>query len=269
MVGGMSSSFVLRSIALVTRRIDGVLPFYRDALGLVARRPDARTLTLHFSPTAPAIITFTEDPAAREPAGRVAGLFHIALLVPDRAALAAVFARLIERHQPLEGLSDHGVSEALYLADPDGNGVEIYRDRPRAEWPMDGDRVAMVTRALDHRALLRELPSPPPAAPLASATFGHLHLSVTALEPARKFYTGQLGLEVRQDNFPGALFMAADGYHHHVATNVWGSPGPRGAGQLTGLAGFTAASRRAAAPQALTDPDGIRVALEPLAGTGG
>ena len=111
----MSSSFSLRSVSLVTRKIDGVLPFYRDTLGLVARRPDARTLTLHFNAAAPAVITFTEDPNAREPAGRTAGLFHIALVVPDRPALAAVLARLIEARQPLEGLSDHGVSEAFYV----------------------------------------------------------------------------------------------------------------------------------------------------------
>ena len=269
MMRAMSPTFYLRSVSLVTRKIDGVLPFYRDTLGLVARRPDARTLTLHFNAASPAVITFTEDPNAREPAGRTAGLFHIALVVPDRPTLAAVLARLIEARQPLEGLSDHGVSEAIYLADPDGNGLEIYLDRPRAEWPMDGDRVAMVTRALDHRSLLGELPSPRPAAPLASARFGHLHLSVTALETARQFYTREVGLDVRQEDFPGALFMAADGYHHHVATNTWGSPAPRGAGSLAGLAGFTAASTRVAAPKTLSDPDGIRVTLEPLAGTGG
>lgn len=258
------STFTLRHVSLITRQIARVLPFYRDTLGLVARQPDARTLTLHFSDTAPAIITFTEEPNAVEPTERVAGLFHIAILVPDRPTLAAVLARLIEHRQPVEGLSDHGVSEAIYLADPDGNGIEIYRDRPRAEWPMAGQQVAMVTRALDHRALLRELPSPVPAAPLAHATFGHLHLSVTALEPAKKFYTGELGLDVRQDSYPEALFMAADGYHHHIAVNSWGHPSPRGDGPGIGLAGFSAATTRTTATRTLTDPDGTRVTLEPL-----
>jgi catechol 2,3-dioxygenase len=262
----MSSAptFVLRSVSLVTRSLERVLPFYRDTLGLVARRPDARTLTLHFSAGAPAVITFTEDPAAREPAGRVAGLFHIALLVPDRPALAAVLARLIEHHQPIEGLSDHGVSEAIYLSDPDGNGLEIYRDRPRADWPMAGDRVAMFTRALDARGLLREVPVPPPTAPLAQATLGHVHLQVTALEPAKKFYTGELGLAVRQDDYPGAVFLAADGYHHHIAVNTWGQPAPRGGAPLTGLAGLAAATTRTSSTRTLADPDGIRVTLEPL-----
>ena len=177
-------TFALRHVALVTRSLARVLPFYRDTLGLVARTPDARTLTLHFSAGAPPVITFTENPAATEPTAPVAGLFHIALLVPGRPELAAALARLIEKKYPLEGLSDHGVSEALYLSDPDGNGLEIYRDRPRAEWSFEGDQVAMFTRALDHRALLREHPSPVPAAPLASATLGHLHLSVTSLAPA-------------------------------------------------------------------------------------
>jgi len=265
----LPATFVLRSVSLVTRDLGRVLPFYRDTLGLVARQPDARTLTLHPSAAAPAIITFTEDPAAAEPAGRVAGLFHLALLVPDRPSLAAVLARLIERQQPLEGLSDHGVSEAIYLSDPDGNGIEIYRDRPRAEWPMAGERVAMVTRALDHRGLLRELPSPPPAAPLAHATLGHVHLQVTSLAAAGKFYTGELGLAVRQDDYAGALFLAADGYHHHVAVNIWGTPAPRGPAPLTGLAGWAAATTRVNVARTLTDPDGNRVSLEPLRGTGG
>ena len=261
----MSPTFLLRHVSLVTRSLARILPFYRDTLGLVARQPDARTLALHFSATGPAVITFTEEPAAVEPRERVAGLFHIALLVPDRPTLAAVLARLVEYHQPIEGLSDHGVSEAIYLSDPDGNGLEIYRDRPRADWPMAGERVAMFTRALDARGLLRDLPSPPPTAPLAHATLGHLHLQVTALPAAREFYTGKLGLKVRQDDYPGALFMAADGYHHHVAVNTWGRPAPRGGAATTGLTGFAAATARASAPSTLADPDGIRVTLEPLA----
>jgi len=261
----LPATFVLRHVSLVTRSLGRILPFYRDSLGLVARQPDTRTLTLHFSEASPAVLTFTENPSAVEPTGRVAGLFHIALLVPDRPTLAAVLARLVEHHQPLEGLSDHGVSEAIYLADPDGNGLEIYRDRPRANWPMAGERVAMVTHALDPRGLLRDLPKPPPDAPLAHATLGHVHLQVTALDPAREFYTGKLGLAVRQDDYPGALFMAADGYHHHVAVNTWGQPAPRGVSPLTGLSGFTAASTQAAAARTLRDPDGIRVTVEPLA----
>ena len=260
----MPPTFILRHVALVTRQIARVLPFYRDTLGLVARQPDAHTLTLHFAANTPAVITFTEDPSALEPTERIAGLFHIAILVPDRPTLAAVLARLIEHRQPIEGLSDHGVSEAIYLADPDGNGLEIYRDRPRAEWPVDGDRVAMFTGGVDARALLRELPVPPTAAPLAHATFGHIHLSVTAIEPAKKFYMGELGLAIRQDSYPGALFMAADGYHHHVAVNTWGHPSPRSAPRFTGLTGFTAATTRTAAPRTLTDPDGTLVTLEAL-----
>jgi catechol 2,3-dioxygenase len=257
-------TFVLRHVALVSRNLATLMPFYRDTLGLVARQPDPHTLTLHFSPESPAVITFTEDPSAAEPAERVAGLFHIALLVPDRPALAAVLARLIERRQPIEGLSDHGVSEAIYLSDPDGNGLEIYRDRPRADWPRDGEHVAMFTRALDHRSLLRELPVPPPSAPLALATLGHVHLQVSSLAPAQKFYTGELGLAIRQLSYPGAVFLATDGYHHHIALNTWGEPARRPAGPLTGLTGVTAATTRVTAPGTLADPDGIAITLEPL-----
>ncbi|MDB6126403.1 MAG: Glyoxalase/bleomycin resistance protein/dioxygenase [Verrucomicrobia bacterium] len=256
-------TFVLRQVDLITRSIAGLLPFYRDTLGLVARQPDARTLDLHFSSATPAVITFTEDPAARTPTSRVAGLFHIAILVPDRPTLAAVLARLIEKRQPIEGLSDHGVSEAIYLSDPDGNGIEIYRDRARNEWPMSGDRVAMVTLALDHDDLLKQLPSPVPAAPLVHATLGHMHLQVSDLAASKKFYLGDLGLEIRQDSYPGALFMAADGYHHHVEINTWGHPARRSSGKTTGLAGFNAATTRGAARD-LVDPDGIRIGLKAL-----
>lgn len=261
----MAPTFVLRHAALVTRDLARVLPFYRDTLGLVARTPDARTLTLHFHEAAPAILTFTEDRAAVAPTGRVAGLFHVALLVPDRPALAAVLARLVEQRAPVAGLSDHGVSEAIYLSDPDGNGLELYRDRPRAEWPPSrAGEVAMFTRALDHRDLLRELPSPPPAAPLATAAFGHLHLSVADLAAVEKFLVGELGQTVTQRGYPGALFLAADGYHHHFGANTWDAPAPRGAQKYAGLAGFTVATTRVSAPLALTDPSGLAVTLEPL-----
>lgn len=259
-----SPSLVLRHVALVTRDLSRLLPFYRDTLGFTTRQPDAHTLTLHFSPAAPAVITFTENPAALTPQTPVAGLFHLALLVPDRAALAAALGRLVARHQPIEGLSDHGVSEAIYLADPDGNGLEIYRDRPRAQWPTSGEQVAMVTVPLDGRALLREQPTPPPAAPLAQATLGHLHLQVTALDAAKNFYVRELGMTVRQDSYTGAVFMAADGYHHHLAVNTWSHPAQRPAGPLTGLTGFTVALQRTSSVKSLDDPDGIRVTLEPL-----
>ncbi|MEO6876672.1 MAG: VOC family protein [Opitutaceae bacterium] len=259
-----ASKFVLRSASLVTRDLERLLPFYRDTLGLVARRPDNQTLTLHFSADTPAVITFNQDPAAQEPGERVAGLFHIALLVPDRPTLAAVLARLIERRQSLDGLSDHGVSEAIYLSDPDGNGLEIYCDRPRAAWPMEGDRVAMFTRALDARSLLGELPSPPPDAPLAHATLGHLHLQVANLTAAREFYMAELGLIVSQDSYPGACFLASGGYHHHLAINTWGHPAPRGPARITGLAGFVAATAREKTARTLASPDGIQVTLQPL-----
>jgi catechol 2,3-dioxygenase len=122
----------------------------------------------------------------------------------------------------------------------------------------------MYTAALDHRALLQELPAAPLAASLAHATLGHVHLQVSDLAAARKFYTAEIGLAVRQDSYPDAVFMAADGYHHHVAINTWGHPGKRGIGPLTGLVGFTAATTRVTSSNELVDPDGIHVKLEPL-----
>ncbi|MDB6093674.1 MAG: Glyoxalase/bleomycin resistance protein/dioxygenase [Verrucomicrobia bacterium] len=257
-------TFALRHVALVTRSLAQLLPFYRDTLGFIAQQPDPATLTLRFSAQSAPAITFTENPAAAEPTELVAGLFHVAILVPDRPALAAVLAQLVEKHQPIEGLSDHGVSEAVYLTDPDGNGLEIYYDRPRREWPVSGDRIAMVTRPVDHRALLLERPTPPPAAPLATARLGHIHLRVSALEAARNFYTTEVGLAVRQDNYEEAVFMAADGYHHHVAANTWGHPRQRPAGATIGLTGFTAGTIRVKQTTELDDPDHTRVTLEPM-----
>ncbi len=257
------NSFTLRNVRLVTRSIAHVLPFYRDILALVPSQPDAKTLDLSFLAGTAPVISFTEDATAAA-AGNAAGLFHLALLVPDRPTLAAVLARLIAQRQPIEGLSDHGVSEAIYLSDPDGNGIEIYRDRPRGEWPMRGEKVAMVTRPLDHRGLLRDLPSTTMPAPLATSTLGHLHLRASDLGTTRQFYTGKLGLAVRQDDYPGAVFMAADGYHHHIAANVWGNPGRRPDSKITGLAGFRAGTLRLRENESLVDPDGVLVALEPL-----
>lgn len=255
-------TFVLKHVELITRDRSRLVAFYRDALGFVARENGSQ-LTLHFTPDAPPAITFIEDRAALEANDRVAGLFHIALLLPDRATLAAALARLLEHHQPIDGLSDHGVSEAIYLSDPDGNGLELYRDRARSDWPMAGDHVAMVTLPLEPNNLLRDRLAKAPASPLTHATLGHIHLRASVIDASQNFYTKELGLAIRQDNYTGAVFMAADGYHHHVAVNNWGHPAQRPGGPISGLLGFTAASSRVTEPISLDDPDGIRVTLEP------
>ncbi|MFK8250385.1 VOC family protein [Ancylobacter terrae] len=181
------------------------------------------------------------------------GLFHVAILVPDRAALAAVVQRFV-RLGARFGASDHLVSEALYIDDPDGNGLEIYRDRSRDEWEWQGTSIHMETLQLDLRSVLKDLPPGTPVeTPMPSGTtIGHVHLKVGDLETARRFYVERLGFALTTDRYSGALFVAAGGYHHHLGLNVWESRGrgPAAAGR-TGLVHYRIDLPDAAAVEAL------------------
>jgi catechol 2,3-dioxygenase len=161
---------------------------------------------------------------------------------------------------PLEGAADHGVSEALYLRDPEGNGIEVYRDRPDNEWPRQGERIAMVTGPLDLRALAEAAPGP---APLPAGTrLGHIHLHVADLSASGGFYRERLGLQVTQSDYPGALFLSLGGYHHHVGLNTWTSR--RAPEQATGLISFRWECE--GEHEEMRDPDGTRVRFEPPRG---
>lgn len=199
------------------------------------------------------IVELEEAPDARPRPRGATGLFHVAILVPDRAALAVVLRRLIAQGVRL-GASDHLVSEALYLDDPDGNGIEIYRDRPARDWRWDGATVEMATYQLDLRNLLADLPADVPVeAPMPTGTrVGHVHLQVGDLAGARRFYVERLGFEVTTDRYPGALFVSTDRYHHHLGLNVWHSRGggPAPVGSL-GLAHIELVLPDAAAVEAL------------------
>jgi catechol 2,3-dioxygenase len=155
-------------------------------------------------------------------------LYHFAILVPSRAHLARALRRLVDTRTRLQGAADHGVSEAIYLADPDGNGIEIYRDRPRPEWPVIDGRLHMGVDPLDLEALVDE--SDDESTALAPGTVvGHVHLHVSDLAAARRFYVDVLGFELMQRYGPSALFVSAGGYHHHIGLNTWagvGAPPP-------------------------------------------
>jgi len=157
-------SLHLHHVVLRTADLARSVAFYHGNLGLSVRYPAAGLAEFSAQPESPALLVVREEPGALPPPPRAAGLFHTAFLLPDRASLAATLVRLIQHETALQGLADHGVSEAIYLDDPDGNGVEIYRDRPRAEWPMDpdGKKVAMFTHRLDVDSVLAETPKPLP-----------------------------------------------------------------------------------------------------------
>ena len=259
----MSSSLQLTSIELRVPDLARSVEFYGSRLGFNVLEQSADHAELGTSRDGPGMLTLTE--ARRAPAAPrdAAGLFHAALLFPSRAALGAWLKFAAAHGVDFEGFSDHGVSEAIYLSDPDGNGLEFYADRAPESWPYaPNGEIAMMTRPLALRALLAGA-SAPTDAPLVGAHWGHLHLRVTDLERSEAFYTAELGLEVMQRSYPGARFLATDGYHHHLGLNTWGNPRhPQPAGAL-GLAGATFARAGITGEASLVDPDGIPLRLQP------
>jgi catechol 2,3-dioxygenase len=207
--------------------------FYEQAIGLSATEQSDGTVALG-PPGGASLIELRGDSSAPALDRRATGLFHLAVLLPTRADLALALIRLARARWPLDGASDHLVSEALYLSDPDGNGIEIYRDRPRSEWPHSDGQLQMATIPLDLDDVLESAMTPetgPPAPPEVPATvpdgtrIGHVHLQVSELADTEAFYSGVLGLDVMVRGYPGALFVSAGGYHHHIGLNTWHSAG--------------------------------------------
>lgn len=198
--------------------------FYRGVVGLHLARSEDDVAALSDAAGGTELVELHERPGIA-PAGRTApGLFHVALLVPSRGALGRVLSRFAETGWGPLGASDHGVSEALYTADPDGNGVEVYADRARSAWRSRGGELVMTTEPLDV-ADLRRAAAPPADAPTPGTAVGHVHFHVTDLAAADAFYRDALGMALTVGSYPGARFYAAGGYHHHVAANVWGGAG--------------------------------------------
>ncbi len=221
----------LHGATLRVHDLDRVRSFYEQTLGLTVSNPSNTALVLE-PPGGDAQIRLEHAPNAPQRPHGSEGLFHIALLVPTREHLACILQRFKTKGTPLQGAADHAVSEAIYLQDPEGNGLEIYRDRPKHAWPRRGNEVAMVTEPLDEEDLLDladegdKLPS--------GTTLGHIHLQTLNLEKATWFYT-DLGLQVTQSTFPGARFLAAGDYHHHIGLNRWNVTRPHQP-DATGLA---------------------------------
>jgi catechol 2,3-dioxygenase len=261
--------------------VDALATFYERVIGLRDVERDGGVVRLGPEGGAP-LVELESAPTAPLPPSFSTGLFHLAILVPDRAELARSLRRIAEAGWRLTGASDHLVSEALYLNDPEGNGIEIYRDRPRDQWNRDGDELRMATLPLDLESVLGELQQGESTAGMpGDTTMGHVHLRAADIPSAEGFYNGALGLDVMVRSYPGALFLSAGGYHHHLGVNTWQSEGapppPEGALGLDRyeLVFPDEASRDAAADRAadrgdpiqldegvlLTDPSGNRVLL--------
>lgn len=264
----MTASLQLAAVELRVPDLARSLNFYAGQLGFSVTSRAAASAQLAVAANASPILTLNEDRHATPSPRDAAGLFHAALLFPHRAALGRWLRLAAERRVEFDGFSDHGVSEALYFSDPDGNGLEFYVDRPRAEWPFADGELAMTTQALDVDSLLAAGASAHAAAdaspPLSGAAWGHLHLRVTDLARSEAFYRATLGLQTTQSSYPGARFLAADGYHHHLGLNVWGQPRRPQPADAWGLMSATFRRAEATAVQAVHDPDGIALRIATL-----
>ncbi|RME99605.1 MAG: VOC family protein, partial [Chloroflexi bacterium] len=227
------------TVTLTVSNLSAQVDFYHRALGLHLRAHTDDYAVLGTT-TTPLVILRAAS-AAASPPPRAAGLYHLAILLPDRAALGSWLIHYAKNNYPLLGASDHGVSEALYLSDPEGNGIEVYRDRPRTEWPFAANgRLQMVTAALNLRQLAGAGSNSPWAGAPDGTRMGHIHLKVNDLRQTEAFYADVLGFDVMQNDYPGATFLSAGGYHHHLGGNTWHSAGgpPLPPGAL-GLDSFT------------------------------
>ncbi|MCX5495176.1 VOC family protein [Kaistia dalseonensis] len=251
-------------VGLKAHDVEKVADYYRAVLGLetiftgggrIALGAGGKVL-LDIAPLPPGGLA--DDP-------RSAGLFHTAFLMPTRADLARWIVHAAGKRFPVDGMADHLVSEAFYLTDPEGNGVEIYSDRPQRDWGWDGKSVRMATDPLDVDAIVRAGGNPPP--PQAGApeglSIGHVHLRVGDAGPAGEWWTSVVGLD-ETARMRGASFLSSGGYHHHIAANSWQS---RGAGQRdpkrSGLAYVMLTGSGVTTERELVDPWGTVIRMTP------
>jgi catechol 2,3-dioxygenase len=210
------SMSTIGTVHLNVANLDKMVTFYKDIIGLQEQRREDKTvymgvgaddlLALHHHPDYPRIAGMT-------------GLYHFAILVPSRPDLGRALQHLIATRTPLQGMSDHYVSEAVYLADPEGNGIEIYRDRPREEWFI-GDEMQLTSTPMDYRGVLGSAQGTEFTGMVQGTVIGHIHLHVANIPQTEKFYQEVLGMDVLF-SVGSATFMSYNGYHHHVGGNIW------------------------------------------------
>lgn len=265
---------------LAVRDLPLVSAYYRDLIGLQVLEQSASGAVLGAG--GKPLLTLQTASDVRPAPRQASGLFHTAFLMPDRAALGRWLVHAAHSGVRLDGAADHLVSEAIYLSDPEGNGIEIYADRPQTDWSYAADgKVAMDTLPFDLQALYNETPKAAWGGMEDQVAIGHLHLKVGALPEADRFFEDVLGLKL-MCTYPGASFYATGDYHHHVAANIWAS---RGAGKreagFSGLSHYSLhfndraafdrvnatldrleiATRRSAEGTVFTDPWGMQVTI--------
>ncbi|MEN3929583.1 VOC family protein [Microvirga sp. W0021] len=207
-------------VTLTVNNLDYVRNFYEKILGLIPLHETAGRVALGTEKEV--LLVLEEDRNAKRHSIREAGLFHTAFLLPTRGDLARWFLHAHQLGIHLQGASDHLVSEAIYLADPEGNGIEIYKDRPRSDWRWHEGQVEMATIALDIADLVKDADGQSWETVPAATRIGHVHLQVGHIAEAEKFYADKLGFDITC-HYPGATFYSTGQYHHHLATNIWNS----------------------------------------------
>lgn len=252
----------LGAVHLRVRDLPRQVAFYEEVLGFQVLAEDGATAALGTDDERPLVVLHGEPSAPGRPKGTT-GLFHLALRFPSRADLGAMVRRVQAQGRAFDGFGDHNVSEAAYLADPEGNGIELYADRSPEVWRGVDGEVFMTTEPLDVPGLLVAAPAPAPHLPRGT-TVGHIHMRVSSLADSEAFYVDRLGLDVVTRSYPGALFTAAGGYHHHVGLNVWGGPGaPRPPDGSLGLVYFELVVPSERARRALLGDSGEGYLLDP------
>jgi catechol 2,3-dioxygenase len=216
----------LGRVRLQVSDVERSLAYYRDVLGFhVIDRGGSRVTLGTRVDQRPLLELVERAGASRVPRRGRLGLYHFAILLPDRAALGR-FVNHLARIGVRAGMSDHFVSEAVYLQDPDNLGIEVYADRPRSAWRHEGRQLAMATESLDVRSLVDAAGGEPWTGMPQGTVIGHVHLHVGDLEEAAAFYHTALGLDKVVWSYQGALFLSAGGYHHHLGTNTWAAGAP-------------------------------------------
>ena len=211
------------AVGLIARDLDVLADYYKNLLGLTEFERTPKLARLGVGGIT--LLEIEGRPDAKPDDNRTAGLYHTAFLMPTRLDHARWILHIAGQRVPISGASDHGVSEAFYLDDPEGNGIEVYNDRPQEQWQRQHGLIVMKTEALDVEGILRETrPSEPYVSAPEGLRIGHIHLRVGNVDQAEKFYRGPIGLELTRRR-GGATFMSSGGYHHHVGANVWHSDG--------------------------------------------
>jgi catechol 2,3-dioxygenase len=227
----------IQSATLLIKDLKRSIEFYADILGFHLISSESWKAVLGSNHSQP-MLHLIEHRAAL-PYDITLGLYHIAYLVPSRSALAEVIFRLKNKRYPVTGASDHGVSEALYLDDPDGNGIEIYRDRDSSEWPIEEGKMTMFTKPMDILDVMRHLPEAPSRSIHPDTIIGHLHFHVKDLKEAETFYCNILGFQPVLNYMKSALFISDQGYHHHLGLNTWHGEAPLPKEKQVGLKSYT------------------------------